>query len=98
MSLTVISYQEWLNNNEEELEPVERDCPDCEGLGDCEGCGRECMRCDGEGTVEEEPSRANLRQLHFDDVMRNVSRLCAWSSKHDFLEAAGEVVKILGRP
>lgn len=28
------------------------ECPDCGGAGDCDCCGRECLRCDGAGEIE----------------------------------------------
>lgn len=30
---------------------VMAECPECMSTGECDGCGRECLRCDGSGEM-----------------------------------------------
>jgi hypothetical protein len=39
------------------------ECPECTGAGDCDGCGRECLRCDGDGEVRWEDLTAYEQDL-----------------------------------
>ncbi len=39
---------------EPKLVPSLKECPECDGEGECPHCGHECRNCDGDGKVEDE--------------------------------------------
>lgn len=93
--ITVEPFWKWVEPHQ--LEPVEEECHACSGTGECECCGRECLACDGTGSVLEEPSERELEARYFNEVMDSLKRLCAFSSRHDFLQEAGDFIKASGR-
>lgn len=93
--ITVEPLASWEQRHD--FEPVEQVCEECSGLGDCECCGRECLTCGGTGSVIEDRPDFEIEQLYFHEVMDSLKRLCAFSSRHDFLTEAGDFIKANGR-
>jgi hypothetical protein len=82
----------------EAIEEQEEECTKCEGEGICPCCDRECKACDGFGTKEKELSDTEIHAMYFNAVMVSLKKLCAYSSRHDFLTEAGDFIKHHGRP
>ena len=81
------------------FEDREVECSECSGTGECECCGRDCLECDGSGFGGlQSLSQTEIEARYFDEVMESLQRLCAFSSRHDFLEEAGAFIKRYGRP
>lgn len=94
--ITVEPIEEW--KARQVFEEVEAKCPECNGDGECECCGRECLSCGGSGTagMQELPER-EVEARYFREVVESLQRLCAFSSRHDFLDEMGEFIKRHGR-
>ena len=94
--ITVEPLHEW--KERQVFEEREVECYECGGSGECECCGRECLGCGGSGFdgLEDVPDR-EIEALYFNEVMDSLKRLCAFSSRHDFLTEAGDFIKTHGR-
>lgn len=80
------------------LEEQEHECDECEGTGVCPCCERECKECDGWGVKQKKVSDTDIHAMYFNAVMASLQKLCAYSSRHDFLTEAGDFIKHHGRP
>ncbi|MDR5867262.1 hypothetical protein [Halomonas koreensis] len=77
---------------------VETECAECDGTGECECCGRECRVCEGTGSAGLQALSAHdIEQRYFSEVIESLQRLCAFSSRHDFLDEVGAFIKRHGR-
>lgn len=93
--ITVEPLVEWKDRHQ--FEAVEDECEECEGEGDCPSCGHTCEACGGLGRINKEMSEREIEARYFHEVMESLKRLCAFSSRHDFLQEAGDVIKAIGR-
>jgi len=96
--ITVMSLNEYKTAALEEIEEQEGECTECEGTGICPCCERECEECDGFGTKPKKLSDTEIHAMYFSEVMESLKKLCAFSSRHDFLTEAGDFIKHHGRP
>ncbi len=94
--ITVEPLEEW--KTRQAFEEVEADCQECHGDGECECCGRECLSCGGSGLsgFQELPER-EVERRYFEEVVSSLKRLCAFSSRHDFLDEMSDFIKQHGR-
>ncbi|MBB3142784.1 hypothetical protein [Halomonas organivorans] len=94
--VTIEPLDEW--KARQVFEEVEAECEECAGKGECECCGRECLSCGGSGTagMQALPDR-DVEVRYFKDVIESLQRLCAFSSRHDFLDEVGAFIKRHGR-
>lgn len=93
--ITVEPLLEW--QERQVFEEVEVPCRECDGDGDCI-CGRECRACGGSGIDDiRSVPEGEIEQRYFNEVMDSLRRLCAFSSRHDFLIEAGDFIKAHGR-
>ncbi|MFI0474655.1 hypothetical protein ACGLWX_18245 [Halomonas sp. HMF6819] len=96
--ITPIPLPDYKNTVLELVEYLESDCDECEGTGVCPCCERECQECDGFGTKNKSVSDTEIHAMYFNAVMESLKKLCAYSSRHDFLNEAGDFIKHHGRP
>lgn len=96
--ITVMSLTEYKTAALEAIEEQEDECTECEGEGICPCCDRECKACDGFGTKPKKLSDTEIHAMYFSEVMESLKKLCAFSSRHDFLTEAGNFIKQHGRP
>lgn len=81
------------------FEDREVECRECDGTGECECCSRDCLACGGSGMGGIETlSQVEIEARYFHEVIETLQRLCAFSSRHDFLDEAGAFIKRYGRP
>lgn len=94
--ITVEPLTEW--KERQVFEEVDTDCDECGGDGECSCCERECLECGGTGkSGMQQISEKEVEQRYFNDVMDSIKRLCAFSTRHDFLTEAGDFIKSTGR-
>ncbi|RUR34505.1 hypothetical protein [Vreelandella nanhaiensis] len=96
--ITPVSLVDYKNTVLELIEELDADCEECDGTGVCPCCERECQECDGFGTKGKELSDCDIHAMYFQAVMLSLKKLCAYSSRHDFLTEAGDFIKTNGRP
>lgn len=97
--LTLVDYETFVEQGESgDEEDCDDTCPECDGDGGCECCGRDCLECGGEGVVDRSPSQIEMHRMYFAAIISAISDLCASSSRHDFLDEIGAVIKTIGRP
>lgn len=94
--ITVEPIEEWRERHT--FDATEEECEECGGTGECPCCERECLECHGSGFREVNFSEREIRSRYFEEVMEAIKRLCAFSSRHDFLTEAGDFIKAHGRP
>jgi len=96
--ITVESLHKWKERQDLEAWEKEEECEECDGTGECPCCERECLECDGTGiTGLKKLSDKEVEARYFREVMESIKRLCAFSSRHDFLTEAGAFIKQQGR-
>ncbi|SNR32789.1 hypothetical protein [Blastococcus mobilis] len=49
------------------------ECPDCWTTGECDGCGRECTRCDGDGWLPWSELAEHERRRHLRRTQRGAA-------------------------
>lgn len=96
--ITPISLSEYAITVKAALEEQEHECDECEGTGFCCCCSRVCQECDGDGQIMKVLTDREVHAMYFMAVMQSLKKLCAYSSRHDFLTEAGDFIKANGRP
>ncbi|WP_417618778.1 hypothetical protein [Oceanisphaera sp.] len=96
--ITTISLPEYSASLGEDIKEQEFECSECDGTGECPCCERDCKACDGTGSKLKTLSDSEIHAMYFDEVIESLKKLCAFSSRHDFLAEAGDFIKQNGRP
>ncbi|MDN3561677.1 hypothetical protein [Vreelandella neptunia] len=96
--ITTISLPEYSAALGEDIKEQELECAECDGTGECPCCERDCLECDGTGSKLKTLSDREVHAMYFVTVMKSLKKLCAYSSRHDFLIEAGDFIKANGRP
>lgn len=98
--LTFVEFQDFRAQIEQGADEDDfyESCGECDGSGECECCGRDCLECDGSGEIDNSPTERDLHHMYFAAIVRATSELCASSSRHDFLDEVGAIIKTIGRP
>lgn len=96
--ITTISLPEFSASLSEDIKEQELECSECDGDGTCPCCERDCLECGGTGSKLKTLTDREVHAMYFVSVMKSLQKLCAYSSRHDFLTEAGDFIKANGRP
>jgi hypothetical protein len=96
--ITTISLPDYSASLDDAVKNPELKCTECAGTGECPCCERDCLACHGSGYQLKTLSDSEIHAMYFSEMIESLKKLCAYSSRHDFLAEAGDFIKQNGRP